>query len=173
MINASFAYSQSSDKKYKKTRKIQVGSDKKTKNKKSRSGKKSSRKNKKGKLAQNKFSIDKHSSNRKKKTGTAYDDLLKDDVESSILYSQVMKADAKDAKLKRKVSKKVNKANKKLLKNYNYGREKGQTQQDRVYKKMRKAGKKTNRVQHGKNATPWIKRVFRKKRGRTASRKKE
>lgn len=189
LINTSVVYSQSNDKRYSKTRKVQVGEDRKgvkqekklaridkrEKRKKKRLGKRSFRKTSKGTQNQNKYSIDKELGNRSKKTKTAYDDILKSDAGGSdpILYNQVIKKDAKDAKFKRKVAKKVKKANKKLLKNYNYGREKGQEKQDRVYVKMRKAGKKTRRVHKGKNPTPWIKRIFRKDRGRTGRKKKE
>lgn len=92
---------------------------------------------------------------------------------SPLTYEQVQYNSAKDAKLKRKVAKKVKKANKKLTKKNNYGREKGQIEQSRVYKKMRKAGRKTKRVIKGKKPTPLIQRIFRKKRGRGKSRKKE
>lgn len=162
------------------------------KKRKIRLGKRNKRKSKRGNIKQNKYSIEKELASRRKNTKTAYDDLLKNDAgfEDSLLWSreyqrgnieipepltseQVTYRDAKQAKFKRKASKEIKKNTKKFIKNYNYGREKGQIKQDRVYKKMRKAGRKTKRVQNGKNPTPWIKRVFRKKRGRTASRKKE
>ena len=165
--------------------------DKREKRKKIRVGKKNHRKFKRGRIKQGKYSMDKELANRRKNTKTAYDELLKNDAgfEDSLLWSreyqrgnieipealtseQVAYRDAKQAEFKRKASKKINKETKKFIKNYNYGREKGQVQQDRVYKKMRKTVKKTKRVQNGKNPTPWIKRIFRKKRGRTSSRKK-
>ncbi len=206
LINTSFVYSQSNKQRYKDKRKVLVGAerkaakkekklariDKREKRKKIRLGKKNHRKFKRGKIKQGKYSIDKELANRRKKTKTAYDDLLKNDAgfEDSLLWSreyqrgnieipepltaeQVAYRDAKQAIFKRKVAKKVKKKNKKFTKNQNYGREKGQVEQDRVYKKMRKAGKKTKRVQNGKNPTAWIIRVFRKKRGRAATRKKE
>jgi len=206
LINTSFVYSQSNDKRYKKTRKVQVGAerkaerqknklariDKREKRRKIRLGKKNHRKFKRGNIKQDKYSMDKQLSKRQKKTKTAYDELLKDDAsfEDSLLWSreyqrgnikisepltndQVAYRSAKQAKFKKKVAKKVKRKSKKFIKNYNYGREKGQQQQDRVYKKMRKAGRKTKRVHKGKHPDPWIKRIFRKKRGRTATKKKE
>ena len=205
LINTTFVYSQSNKQRYKDKRKVLVGAerkaakqekklariDKREKRRKIRLGKKNHRKFNRGRIKQGKYSIDKELTNRRKKTKTAYDDLLKNDAgfEDSLLWSreyqrgnieipepltseQVAYRDAKQAKFKRKASKKIKKKTKKFIKNYNYGKEKGQVEQDRVYKKMRKAGKKTKRVQNGRNPTPWIKRVFRKKRGRTASRKK-
>jgi len=191
-INNGYIYSQSNEKKYDKVRKVDVGTDKKQlkqekkakrkenrenreNRKKVRLGKRSARKSKKGLAKQSKYSIDKDQNKRSKKTKTAYDELLKnkssDNAPTS--YASVMDQDEKDAKLKRKVAKKLKKERKKQLKNLNFGKEKGQVEQDRVFIKIRKAEKKTKRVQKGKHPDPWIKRVFRNSERKKRVKKKE
>jgi hypothetical protein len=110
---------------------------------------------------QERYSIDKNIKKSKKKNEEGRGELDKKHKPKNVAYR-----DSLDAQVKRKIkeAKKHKKLVRKTQKKIDYAHELGQSEQPRVYKKIRRGHRKSKRLNKGKNPDPWYKRWFRKKR---------